>query len=236
MKTPIRQRLTSRNLVRRYESWQHIYCNCEAPELSGVWSRLIGPTADNGARHTTLAFSELSERLRPSMRQNASSQSLTNDHLRFGRDHCARRARRHPNNALIQEYFHDKRGTSNCRAIARVLSVKPSSTIMIPFRSHVCAIADRSVSAINSCELKAGIRIGAKAFHDILTILRTLSGSTPRPYPTNDGRSRNPVSPHAAVATLCRDYSGSKSRASRPSRPDQPAYIENQSCLQPFPP
>src|SRR5712692_315109 len=35
---------------------------------------------------------------------------------------------------------------------------------MISFRSHVCAIAERSVSAIHSCALKAGMRIDTKDF------------------------------------------------------------------------
>src|SRR5437667_10161172 len=48
---------------------------------------------------------------------------------------------------------------SNRRATARVRSVDPSSTTTISFRCHVWAIADRRVSAIQSCALYAGIRI-----------------------------------------------------------------------------
>src|SRR6266849_5559400 len=53
---------------------------------------------------------------------------------------------------------------SNCRAIARVSSFEPSSTTMISFRSHVCEIADWSVSSIHNCALYAGTRIDTKGF------------------------------------------------------------------------
>jgi len=87
------------------------------PGLSASWPWPVGASAGIGGRGRTLTFpilEALAEGLRRSIRKSVLSQCLTNDHLSFGKDHCARRARRHPNRAPIQEYFQDKRGASSC--------------------------------------------------------------------------------------------------------------------------
>src|SRR5262249_15570249 len=48
---------------------------------------------------------------------------------------------------------------SNCRATFNVSSREPSSTTIISVFGHVCASADRRVSAIQGSALYAGIRI-----------------------------------------------------------------------------
>src|SRR3954468_6027642 len=52
----------------------------------------------------------------------------------------------------------------NCFATESVWSVERSSTMMISVRRHVCASADRMVSAIHASALWAGIRIETKGF------------------------------------------------------------------------
>src|SRR5712692_6774973 len=100
---------------------------------------------------------------------------------------------------------------------------------MISFRSHVCAIADRSVSGSHSSALYAGMRIDTKGFmlDAFPTILHTRSGSTRPPRPRNDGRRHNLLSPAVAHPNFYTDHSRNKSLSSWLSPPDQQAYTES---------
>src|SRR5208337_1772448 len=108
--------------------------------------------------------------------------------------------------------------------------------MMISFRSHVCAIADRSVSASHFSALYAGMRIDTKGFmlDASLAILHTHSESARPQRPTNDGRWHNLVSPAVALPNFCTDHSRNKFRSSWPSPPDPQACKEIPSCLRRF--
>src|SRR5271168_3890564 len=64
---------------------------------------------------------------------------------------------------------------------------------MISFRSHVCAIAERSVSEIHASALYAGMRIDTSGFmmKPSPTIQHRRSGSSRPPHSTNGWRQRN---------------------------------------------
>src|SRR5580704_9676836 len=64
---------------------------------------------------------------------------------------------------------------------------------MISLRSHVCAIAERSVSEIHASALYAGMRIDTSGFmmKPSLTFQHRRSGSSRPPHSTNGWRQRN---------------------------------------------